>query len=160
MPCRAVQCARSRADLTRDVLHCSTAALPTPALPVIAKGAEGFERETCLLAGLILAIVVKVGRSCVVQADPSQSSRRQAYIDGIQTLETWVQREIMWSIEQVRFARRRIQLMRPGHVQAAAAHGQARRRRHRVRRACLARETDSSAPTPSSTRRSTSARGS
>ncbi|KAI5474231.1 protein-nucleus import-related protein [Pseudohyphozyma bogoriensis] len=71
-----------------DVLHSSTAALPAPNLQLIAKGGEGADEETCRLAGMVLALVV-------------QSDQKQQHIERIQSLDEWVQRELMWSIEQV-----------------------------------------------------------
>ncbi|ORY88555.1 HOOK protein-domain-containing protein [Leucosporidium creatinivorum] len=71
-----------------DVLRSSTANLLAPNLQLIAKGEEGSDEEICRLAGLILALVV-------------QSDSRQQHVERIQSLEQWVQRELMWSIEQV-----------------------------------------------------------
>ncbi|KAM0747247.1 HOOK-domain-containing protein [Meredithblackwellia eburnea MCA 4105] len=73
---------------SRDVLKSSTSALPTPNLQVIAKGGSGADEETCRLAGLVLALAV-------------QSDKRQQHVARIQSLDEWVQREIMISIEQV-----------------------------------------------------------
>ena len=63
----------------RDVLHTTTTNLPTPNLPFIAKNEETYEKETCVLVGLILAIVVKVrssfSRRRSVAAEAYTSSR-------------------------------------------------------------------------------------
>ncbi|GAA5927997.1 hypothetical protein JCM10213_000945 [Rhodosporidiobolus nylandii] len=71
-----------------DVLHSSTAALHTPNLQQVAKGEEGSDDEVCKLAGLVLALVV-------------QSEHKQQHVLLIQSLDEWVQRELMYSIEQV-----------------------------------------------------------
>ncbi|GAA6024350.1 hypothetical protein JCM10207_003313 [Rhodosporidiobolus poonsookiae] len=71
-----------------DVLHSSTAALHTPNLQLVAKGDEGSDDEVCKLAGLVLALAV-------------QSEHKQQHIARIQDLDEWVQRELMYSIEQV-----------------------------------------------------------
>ncbi|GAA5909448.1 hypothetical protein JCM6882_002647 [Rhodosporidiobolus microsporus] len=71
-----------------DVLHSSTAALHTPNLQQVAKGEEGSDDEVCKLAGLVLALVV-------------QSEHKQQHVERIQSLDEWVQRELMYSIEQV-----------------------------------------------------------
>ncbi|GAA5840875.1 hypothetical protein JCM11251_007628 [Rhodosporidiobolus azoricus] len=71
-----------------DILHSSTAALHTPNLQQVAKAEEGSDDEVCKLAGLVLALVV-------------QSEHKQQHVERIQGLEEWVQRELMYSIEQV-----------------------------------------------------------
>ncbi|GAA5856523.1 hypothetical protein JCM8547_008784 [Rhodosporidiobolus lusitaniae] len=71
-----------------DVLHSSTAALHTPNLQQVAKGEEGSDDEVCKLAGLVLALVV-------------QSEHKQQHVARIQGLDEWVQRELMFAIEQV-----------------------------------------------------------
>ncbi|CEQ40447.1 SPOSA6832_02062, partial [Sporobolomyces salmonicolor] len=58
-----------------DVLHSSTTALHTPNLQNVAKSEQGSDDEVCKLAGL--------------------------HIERIQSLDEWVQRELMYSIEQV-----------------------------------------------------------
>lgn len=95
--------------MRRDVLHASTTALPAPNLQLIAKGGEGSEEEICRLAGLILALVVQVscfdlGRGTGAD-EVCQSDHRQQHVERIQSLDEWVQRELMWSIEQVRRSR-------------------------------------------------------
>ncbi|SCZ96335.1 BZ3500_MvSof-1268-A1-R1_Chr8-2g10125 [Microbotryum saponariae] len=71
-----------------DVLRSPTVSLPTPNLQVIAKSDPTSDVETCRLAGLVLALAV-----C--------SEKRQFYVEKIQSLDEWVQRELMISIEQV-----------------------------------------------------------
>ncbi|GAA6040131.1 hypothetical protein JCM8097_002041 [Rhodosporidiobolus ruineniae] len=71
-----------------DVLHSSTAALHTPNLQLVAKGEEESDDEVCKLAGLVLALVV-------------QSEHKEQHVLRIQGLDEWVQRELMYSIEQV-----------------------------------------------------------
>ncbi|GAA5984793.1 hypothetical protein JCM11641_002742 [Rhodosporidiobolus odoratus] len=71
-----------------DVLHSSTAALLTPNLQLVAKSAGGSDDEVCKLAGLVLALVV-------------QSENKAQHVLLIQSLDEWVQRELMYSIEQV-----------------------------------------------------------
>ncbi|GAA5907780.1 hypothetical protein JCM5296_004534 [Sporobolomyces johnsonii] len=71
-----------------DVLHSSTTALHTPNLQNVAKSEQGSDDEVCKLAGLVLALAV-------------QSEHRLQHIERIQSLDEWVQRELMYSIEQV-----------------------------------------------------------
>ncbi|BGP45203.1 hypothetical protein JCM10450v2_001020 [Rhodotorula kratochvilovae] len=72
-----------------DVLHSSTAALLTPNLQLVAKNATvDADDEVCKLAGLVLALSV-------------QSPHKEQHITRIQSLDEWVQRELMYSIEQV-----------------------------------------------------------
>ncbi|GAA5915042.1 uncharacterized protein JCM6883_004222 [Sporobolomyces salmoneus] len=80
-----------------DVLSSSTTELHTPNLQLVAKGGETRNSETeesssldevCKLIGLVLALAV-------------QSERKLEFIETIQGLEEWVQRELMYSIEQV-----------------------------------------------------------
>ncbi|GAA6064121.1 hypothetical protein JCM10212_004968 [Sporobolomyces blumeae] len=84
-----------------DTLSSSTTELSTPNLQLVAKGNNGSSRssgnaadegdakdEVCKLAGLVLALTV-------------QSEQRLEHIERIQGLEEWVQRELMYSIEQV-----------------------------------------------------------
>lgn len=82
-----------------DVLHLSTLSLAAPNLLVIAKSSGDFakgessygtgaENEIIRLVGIILAALV-------------QSDRKQLYIEGIQSLDVWVQNELMRCIEQV-----------------------------------------------------------
>jgi hypothetical protein len=93
----------------RDVLHSSTAALHTPNLQLVAKGDDGSDDEVCKLAGLVLALVVQVRRSSSSPLSPlvwpfhsfCQSEFKQQHVLRIQGLEEWVQRELMYSIEQV-----------------------------------------------------------
>ncbi|GAA5841236.1 hypothetical protein JCM3766R1_001709 [Sporobolomyces carnicolor] len=77
-----------------DILSSSTSELHTPNLQLVAKGdgrataEESPEDEVCKLVGLVLALAV-------------QSEQRLQHIERIQSLEEWVQRELMYSIEQV-----------------------------------------------------------
>ncbi|GAA5976900.1 hypothetical protein JCM5350_007285 [Sporobolomyces pararoseus] len=76
-----------------DVLSSSTSELHTPHLQLVAKGGQGSsdenpQDEICKLVGLVLALAV-------------QSEQRLQHIERIQSLEEWVQRELMYSIEQV-----------------------------------------------------------
>ncbi|GEM12012.1 hypothetical protein Rt10032_c18g6029 [Rhodotorula toruloides] len=71
-----------------DVLHSSTAGLLTPNLQQVAKNEDDSDDEVCKLAGLVLALTV-------------QSDKKQQHITRIQSLEEWIQRELMYSIEQV-----------------------------------------------------------
>ncbi|EMS23422.1 protein-nucleus import-related protein [Rhodotorula toruloides NP11] len=71
-----------------DVLHSSTAGLLTPNLQEVAKNADESDDEVCKLAGLVLALTV-------------QSDKKQQHITRIQSLDEWIQRELMYSIEQV-----------------------------------------------------------
>ncbi|GAA5846488.1 hypothetical protein JCM9279_006711 [Rhodotorula babjevae] len=72
-----------------DVLHSSTAALLTPNLQLVAKNdALDSDDEVCKLVGLVLALSV-------------QSDLKEQHIARIQSLDEWVQRELMYSIEQV-----------------------------------------------------------
>ncbi|KAK4049671.1 hypothetical protein OIV83_003946 [Microbotryomycetes sp. JL201] len=73
-----------------DTLKCSTTNLATPNLQLIAQADRSpeFETETCKLAGLVLALAV-------------QSDQRLDFVNGIQSLDEWAQKDIMWSIENV-----------------------------------------------------------
>ncbi|GAA5892296.1 hypothetical protein JCM8208_001504 [Rhodotorula glutinis] len=72
-----------------DVLNSSTAALLTPNLQLVAKNdALDSDDEVCKLVGLVLALSV-------------QSDLKKQHIARIQSLDEWVQRELMYSIEQV-----------------------------------------------------------
>ncbi|TNY24172.1 hook-related protein family [Rhodotorula diobovata] len=72
-----------------DVLHSSTAALLTPNLQLVAKNDPAdSDDEVCKLVGLVLALSV-------------QSGLKEQHITRIQSLDEWVQRELMYSIEQV-----------------------------------------------------------
>ncbi|EGU12783.1 hypothetical protein RTG_00801 [Rhodotorula toruloides ATCC 204091] len=72
----------------RDVLHSSTAGLLTPNLQQVAKNEDESDDEVCKLAGLVLALSV-------------QSDKKEQHITRIQSLDEWIQRELMYSIEQV-----------------------------------------------------------
>ncbi|GAA6024880.1 hypothetical protein JCM11491_006665 [Sporobolomyces phaffii] len=71
-----------------DVLSSSTTELHTPNLQLVAKGEGEAADEVCKLSGLVLALAV-------------QSEHRLRYIEHIQSLDEWVQAELMYSIEQV-----------------------------------------------------------
>ncbi|GAA5881465.1 hypothetical protein JCM3774_005091 [Rhodotorula dairenensis] len=72
-----------------EVLSASTANLATPNLRLVAKNdPRESDDEVCKLIGLVLALAV-------------QSPKKQEHIARIQQLEEWVQRELMYSIEQV-----------------------------------------------------------
>ncbi|KAK4056140.1 hypothetical protein OIO90_002871 [Microbotryomycetes sp. JL221] len=73
-----------------EVLKSSTTNLPAPNLQLVAKAeaSEEYDEEVCKLVGLVLALAV-------------QSDQRLQFVNGIQSLDEWVQRDIMWSIEQV-----------------------------------------------------------
>ncbi|KAK4333566.1 HOOK protein-domain containing protein [Rhodotorula toruloides] len=71
-----------------DVLHSSTAGLLTPNLQQVAKNEDESDDEVCKLAGLVLALSV-------------QSDKKEQHITRIQSLDEWIQRELMYSIEQV-----------------------------------------------------------
>ncbi|BGP29212.1 hypothetical protein JCM10296v2_000950 [Rhodotorula toruloides] len=71
-----------------DVLHSSTTGLLTPNLQQVAKNEDESDDEVCKLAGLVLALTV-------------QSDKKQQHITRIQSLDEWIQRELMYSIEQV-----------------------------------------------------------
>ncbi|GAA5943214.1 uncharacterized protein JCM15063_005292 [Sporobolomyces koalae] len=71
-----------------DVLSCSTTELHTPNLQIVAKKQlPEANDEVCKLVGLVLALAV-------------QSDRRLEQIERIQALDEWVQKELMYSIEQ------------------------------------------------------------
>ncbi|GJN87749.1 hypothetical protein Rhopal_000704-T1 [Rhodotorula paludigena] len=80
-----------------DTLQCNTAALLTPNLQQVAKNDVESDDEVCKLAGLVLALAV-------------QSDQKPQHIARIQSLDEWVQRELMYSIEQV------MSKVRPGDI--------------------------------------------
>ncbi|KAM0787021.1 hypothetical protein ACM66B_006288 [Microbotryomycetes sp. NB124-2] len=73
-----------------NVLRCSTTNLATPNLQLIAQSDKtpDYDLEILKLIGLALALAV-------------QSDKRLEFVNGIQGLDEWVQRDIMWSIENV-----------------------------------------------------------
>ncbi|GAA5953049.1 hypothetical protein JCM8115_002421 [Rhodotorula mucilaginosa] len=71
-----------------EILRASTANLLTPNLRLVAKhDPRESDDEVCKLIGLVLALTV-------------QSPKKQEHIARIQKLDEWVQRELMYSIEQ------------------------------------------------------------
>lgn len=106
----------------REILRASTANLLTPNLRLVAKhDPRDSDDEVCKLIGLVLALTVqvrrvkersqlfsqitetKVLRWVVFLTCGAQSPKKQEHIARIQKLDEWVQRELMYSIEQASF---------------------------------------------------------
>ncbi|GAA5991463.1 hypothetical protein JCM10908_005715 [Rhodotorula pacifica] len=92
-----------------EILRASTANLLTPNLRLVAKNdPRESDDEVCKLIGLVLALTV-------------QSSKKQEHIARIQKLEEWVQRELMYSIEQVMSKVRPVEILEEEEAESEQA---------------------------------------
>lgn len=92
-----------------EILRASTANLLTPNLRLVAKhDPRDSDDEVCKLIGLVLALTV-------------QSPKKQEHIARIQKLDEWVQRELMYSIEQVMSKVRPVEILEEVEAEEAVA---------------------------------------